>query len=107
MAQLDEAGLLTSVTKNEGKSTTNKAELEGQVEGSVLVAKAKGSTSLSRDSSRTGHLERTFDPLWQNARKFIEYAEPASVAIADANSGQIVTVTGQITIVDFDFLKRG
>jgi hypothetical protein len=107
LAQLNEAGLLTSVRKNEGKSATNKAAIDGQIEGSIpLISRAKGGTSLSRDSSRTGQLERTFDPLWQNARRFVEYAETASVEITDSNIGQIVAVTGQITIVDFDFLKN-
>jgi hypothetical protein len=107
LAQLDEAGLLTSVVSNDAKTSANKIAIEGQLEGSIpFVSKASGGTSLSRDSSRTGQLERTFDPLWRNARRFVEYAETASVEISDSNIGQIVTVTGQITIVDFDFLKN-
>jgi hypothetical protein len=107
LAQLDDIGFLTGVRSNEGKSTTTKGSLEGKAEGSIpFLAKASGGTSVGRESSKTGQLERTFDPLWQNARNFVDYASQKSVPISSARIGQIVAITGKITIVDFDFLKK-
>jgi hypothetical protein len=107
LAQLDDVGLLTAVRRNEGNSIANKGTLEGKAEGGVpFIGKAGGGTSLTRESSKTGQLERTFDPLWQNARNFVHYASENSVSISNARIGQIVTITGKITIVDFDLLKQ-
>jgi hypothetical protein len=107
LAQLDEAGLLTSVTRKEGKTTSNRGAAEAKLEGSLpFLGKAGGGSSVSREAAKSGHLERTFDPLWQNARRFVDYAQENCCPVSDATIGQIVSLTGEITIIDFEFLKK-
>jgi hypothetical protein len=106
LAQLDEAGLLTSVKRSESKSATNKVSGQTALEGKIpLVGSASGNASLGREASKTGQLERTFDPLWQNARSFVEYAQGITKDLSEASIGQIVSISGSITIIDFNFLK--
>lgn len=107
LAQLDEAGLLTSITANEASETTTAVSLEGKAGGKLpFVASAEGGGKVSREASKAGQMEKTFDPLWQNARKFVDFAVGAACPVQNANMGQIVTITGKITVVDFEFLKN-
>ena len=107
LAQLSDAGLLTALRETEGKERGVSIAAEAKAEGKIpMLAKGGAGGSIEGRYSRTGQLERTFDPLWQNARKFVDFAREAARNLNEAQIGQIVSITGAVTIVDFDFLKN-
>lgn len=110
LSQLDDTGYLTQVTENQGSKSDNSAS--GQVSGQgkiPLVASAEGKLELGRVISKNDSLERVYDPLWANARKFIDTIttdDSLLKNVADARVGEFVLLQGKVSIIDFNFLEK-
>jgi hypothetical protein len=63
-----------------------------------------GPSQVGRQSS-----ERVYDPYWTNARNFLDFAEGAGLLVRDAAQarlGQLVLITGRLTVLDTRIVKE-
>lgn len=108
LSQMDSGGLLKGVKLSNTVNDSHSDTAGGQVAGDTLVLKGKASSSstLTTASVETG--ENTYDPLWTNARAFLDYLAQRNLInrhLNDASIGQFVLVTGNLTVLDFIMLR--
>jgi hypothetical protein len=115
LAQFDNFGHLQSVTASEGVSKGGtrgySLKLAGAVPVPGAIEGAEGSLTFAREPGQNGSesFERTYDPLWTNARTFLDYISEQSLLNRDlknARIGQFVLATGKANILDLEMIKR-
>lgn len=109
LAQFDDFGHITQIrhSENAGKSRTTKAQ--AKVSANLpLVAGATGQVDKQVLEEVKESAERVYDPLWSNARAFLDYLEDRALLKDDlwnATIGQFVIVKGTLTVLDPEIVK--
>jgi len=109
LAQFDENGLLTGLRRGENLTKGTRRGYKVEVGGSVAVL-GGGNLGFERSPGESGgeSAERIYDPLWANAREFLDAASAREMIkrdISTARIGQFVLVSGSIVIADLAPLK--
>lgn len=110
LAQFETYGVLQNVKASEsvGQASTSKATLVGEA-GIPLTLKGSITTDGSVVDDERDSAERTYDPLWTNARLFLDYLEERELIQRDlttARIGEFVLVTGGLAVFDLSILKQ-
>lgn len=113
LAQFDDAGHLQQVIQRESVVKGVKRGVEIGVGGGATLAGTGGSGNLSfkRGPSDEGSegSERLYDPLWTNARAFLDYLAEKNIIERDltkAHMGQFVLVSGALEIRDLKLIQK-
>lgn len=109
LSQFDVSGHLQQIKQTEsvGQVSGNKATVSG-AKGIPLVAQGTGAYDRSWGKDGREGSERTYDPLWANARTLLDFLDDRGMIIRDprqARIGDFVLVSGALTIVDLPMLK--
>ncbi len=110
LAQFETYGVLGQVkaTESAGRTTAQKTDLS--VAGKVpLVAEGRVTLDVTTGDHEREAAERTYDPLWTNARTFLNYLADRSLIERDlrkAAIGQFVLASGRLSVSDLS-LARG
>lgn len=110
LAQLETYGLLRQVKATEAASHTGTTRTTKSA-GAGLTSLLKGEMSLGEtvtDDERD-EAERTYDPLWANARRFMDYLAGTNLVESDigrARIGHFIHIFGTITIIDTSLLRN-
>lgn len=109
LAQFSTYGVLSGVTTTEavGRAATTRAT-GGAGVGFVTVAKARVALELGVTDDERDAAERTFDPLWTNARTLLDYLAARDLIQRDVHAarlGQFVLATGSLIVLDVTMLK--
>ncbi|WP_416192956.1 hypothetical protein [Nitrobacter sp. TKz-YC01] len=110
LAQFETYGVLQGVKSHEsvGRSSSSRSTASAGVD---VVTLAKGAVSYDgtiSDDERDA-AERTYDPLWTNAKALLDYLTERSLIIrnlSDARIGQFVLVTGSFAAFDVGILRE-
>lgn len=110
LAQFEGYGALTNVKSMEAvaRATTTKGQIEAGG-GVPLIAQGKAVIDRSNLSEERDSAERTFDPLWANAIRFMDFAEERGLIKRDietARIGQIVLIKGDLALFDFSVIRK-
>ena len=108
ISQLDKSGLLTSMKETENAEKSAGTTVGGTVAGSVAVAKAGASLQEATSQVAKEAIERTYDPFWINAIALVDMLDERGLisdGLSNARIGQIVRVSGEITMTDMSTWK--
>lgn len=111
LAQFNDAGHLQQIVEGDSVAKAKGARYRLEVNGSVADGVGPGAgLAFERQPGEGGALtsQRTYDPLWTNARAFLDYASEAGLIERDATAaaiGQLVLVTGNVWVVDTALIK--
>lgn len=108
LAQFEGDGHLQQFTRTKdgvrGKKDTSSHDMKGNV--GIASGKMHGSTEIAHEM--TEGYARVFDPLWSNARAFLDYISDHQMLqqdISKAAIGQFVIATGYLSIQDLAMFK--
>lgn len=110
LSQFVPSGHLQSIT--EGTSVNDAEHSKGGFEGKVslpLVAEARVPMEIGATSSTSESASKTYDPIWANALAFLDYLHQEDLIVDDievARIGQFVQASGELVIIDLEFLQR-
>ncbi len=107
LAQFDNAGHLKEITESESASKGTSRGLKFGVGASYLGT--GGNLNFDRSPGEHGAeaTQRVYDPLWLNARAFMDYLETANLIcrdITNARLGQFVIASGSLSVLDTTLL---
>lgn len=109
LSQFHASGLLQSVKETEalGENTATKS---GASAGGGLPGIARGQAQFEDQagSERREASERTYDPLWQNARALLDFLDERDMIRRDLQSariGQFVLVKGRLSVLDTGLMR--
>ena len=109
LAQFETYGVLQQVKATEVAARTESAK-HGLTTGlSVAIARAGTAQDVTTGSEERDSAERTYDPLWTNARTLLNYLADREMIVRDlsqARIGQFVLVTGNLAAFDLGILKE-
>lgn len=110
LSQFDENGLLTGLRQSEGVSIATKRGWKVGLGASAPLV-GGGNVALERSPGDTGTMaaERSYDPLWANAREFLAALSERGLIernVDSARIGQFVLVKGALVINDLGMLKQ-
>jgi hypothetical protein len=109
LAEFETYGVLQRVTATETASRTE-SEKSGLTTGlNVAIGKAGTAKEVITGSEARDSAERTYDPLWINARTFLDFLTERQMIIRDlsqARIGQFVLASGSLAIFDLGILKE-
>jgi hypothetical protein len=110
LAQFDPSGHLQQIRDSESVAKTAKRGWKVGLGGALTEGLGKGEVSYERSPLQGGTeaSERTYDPLWANARELLDYLEDRSLIQHDllsARMGQFVLAKGTLLILDLAMLK--
>lgn len=113
LAQFDESGYLDKVVQKEtvtkGRKRGFKLNLGG---GATIVGTGgQGTFGIERGPSDEGSeaSERSYDPLWANARAFLDFLSERDLIQRDlttARLGQFVLISGSLVVLDLTLIKN-
>jgi hypothetical protein len=111
LAQFDDAGHLQGLTQSETVSKRLKRGWRFALGGGIPDAGATGEASIERGPAEGGSetSERVYDPLWTNARTFLDYLAERDMIQRDIHKGRIgqfVLAKGNLLVVDVTMLKN-
>jgi hypothetical protein len=110
LAQFDPSGHLQQIRDSESVAKGAKRGWKVGVGGGLPAGLGKGELSYERGPVQAGAeaSERTYDPLWANARELLDYLEDRSLIQHDllsAKMGQFVLAKGSLLVLDLAMLK--
>lgn len=108
LAQIDPSGHLTSLKQTETAESGSGMKSSANVTGNVVVARGGAAIEDQQTAAERETLERTYDPLWTNARALLDMLDERGMIQAGVNSariGQFVKVTGHLAITDLTLWK--
>jgi hypothetical protein len=110
LAQFDEAGHLQKITQSEGIVRSQSRGFRIAAGGNIpLVGSANLDVSRTPASGGSEASERIYDPLWANARTFLDYLAERDMLhreLSAARIGQFVLVSGELAILDLPMLRQ-
>ena len=113
LAQFDDAGHLQQVIQRESVAKGVSRGIELSVGGGATLAGTGGSGNIGfkRSPSEQGSeaSERVYDPLWTNARAFMDYLEERNMIerdLASAHMGQFVLASGELEVRDLKLIQK-
>ncbi len=104
-----ESGHVTQVVKSESALRGSKDAVKTTVGGSFKIANGALDDTSEISKSSTHQFSKTYDPRWENALAFLDYLEQKGLLIRDisnARIGQIVLISGQLSIFDLTILQK-
>lgn len=109
ISQFHASGLLQSIKETDATGE-NRASKSGASAGGGLPGIARGQAQFEDQagSERREASERTYDPLWQNARALLDFLDKHDMigrTFQVAHIGQFVLASGSLTIMDLPLLK--
>lgn len=105
LSQFDESGHLTQISRS-AKISQEKTDV-GKANASVGIAGGEMTRSASDQHGRES--QRIYDPMWANARVFLDYLDEAGRIQRDiprAQIGQFVLVSGTLAISDLQLMEQ-
>jgi hypothetical protein len=110
LAQFETYGVLQQVkaTESVGHVGTSKTTIAANA-GVPLVAKGAAALAGTVTDEERDAAERTYDPLWTNARTLRDYLTERGMIVREiekARIGQFVQVTGELAAFDLGLLKQ-
>lgn len=113
LAQFENAGHLQQIIQKEAVEQNESAGFKMNVGGGATIAGTGGQGSVgfekSPGASGSEASERVYDPLWSNARGFLDYLAENGLINEDlvkANIGQFVLCSGTVQMVDLKLLSK-
>jgi len=109
LAQFETYGVLQQVKALEAVSTSESQRNALSTGLNIAVGKAGTEKDVTTGSQESDSAERTYDPLWTNARTFLNYLHERNMIVRDltqARIGQFVLVTGSLAAFDLGVLKE-
>lgn len=110
LGQFDPSGVAQSLRRTDQTSQgTSDQSDDGLKINAGVVSGQLGARSIALQSAQHG-AELTYDPLWTNARAFLDYLAHRGMIQRDVYSariGQFVLVKGALSVVDVAMLKDG
>lgn len=110
LSQFDNSGNLKEVIQDESiqRTTQSRGRLSAGA-GIPTVARGEGehSTSVEESDFRAGH--RRYDPVWTNARTFLDFLDERDLIkrdISSSNMGQFVLCSGTLSVSDLQLMER-
>jgi hypothetical protein len=109
LAQFQTYGVLQQIkaTESVGRSGTSKTVISGDL-GVPLVAKGSATLDGTVVDDERDAAERTYDPLWTNARLLLNYLAEREMIVRDpskARVGQFVLFSGALAAFDLGIIK--
>jgi hypothetical protein len=118
LAQLDPSGHLQQVTQEESRLLGRTSTFAGTVSATATVnlpltesgMEIEGQGNLEHERTKEGSegSSRVYDPLWTNARTFLDLIDEHDLLQRDprkARLGQLVIVSGSLEVMDFSIIK--
>ena len=112
LSQFDDAGHLQQIIERESATKGTKRSFKVNFGGgaTVLGTGGSGNIGLERGPGEHGYeaSERVYDPLWTNARTFLDYLAERDMIerdIAAARIGQFVLVSGELEVLNLAMLR--
>lgn len=109
LAQFEMYGVPAQVRATESAGRTATTRLSGQAGANLLTAvKANAALDLAVADDERDAAERTYDPLWTNARALLDYLFERDLIrrdLWDARVGQFVLASGSLIVLDVAMLK--
>ena len=108
LAQFDTSGHLTGLKQTEAAESGSAAKVGGGIGASAVFLKGNASLDDQGTAGEKQSLERTYDPLWTNARTLLDFLSGRSLIqrnLAEARMGQFVLVTGHLVVLDLAMVK--
>ena len=113
LAQFDDSGYLEKVVQKDAVTKGRKRGFKWSVGGGATLAGTggQGTVALERSPSDEGSesLERSYDPLWTNARTLLDFLSERNLIQRDlmlARLGQFVLVSGSLVVLDLPLIKN-
>ena len=109
LGQFDPDGHLTGIQTNARSGGSSKSTAGITASAGVPFVAGGGATGQD-ESGKAWHrgAEKTFNPLWGNALAFLDYLTERQLIVTDmasAGMGQIIQISGALSIVDTSILK--
>jgi len=108
LAQFEVYGSLQQVRASESVGKSQSAKTSAAAKGSALVVGGSLGYDLHVGEDLKDAAERVYDPLWTNARAFLNYLDQHRLIIRDlakARIGQFVLVNGALAAFDMGLFK--
>lgn len=109
LAQLDPDGHLTGIKRTERVEETSSDKSGASAQGGIpTLARAQAMFEGQRGKLAGEGAERTYDPLWSNARALLDYLDERDLIRRDVSAariGEFVLVTGGLTMMDLSLFK--
>ena len=112
LAQFDDSGHLERVVQKETATIGAKRGFKLGIGGGATLAGTGGTGNaafeISPEAGSSEASERIYDPLWSNARTFLDYLDGAELlhrGLDGANIGQFILSSGKLALFDLSFLK--
>jgi len=113
LAQFDDSGLLEKVIQRESATKGAKRGVEFSLGGGAMLAGTggTGNIGIKRGPTEEGSeaSERVYNPLWVNARTFLDYLAERDLIAGDvmhAGIGQFVKISGILKVIDLTIIKK-
>ncbi|MBX9824777.1 MAG: hypothetical protein K2Y27_07250 [Xanthobacteraceae bacterium] len=109
LAQFETYGVLQQVKALEYTSESDTTKTGLTTNFSAGVARTGTTQDVTTGSEERDSAERTYDPLWTNARTFLNYLAERNLIVDDpkqARIGQFVLVSGTLAAFDMGLLKE-
>ena len=110
LSQFDNSGHLKEIVQNESAQRSQQKTGTVKAAGGVpLVATAEGEHSSETGATYQRDSQRVYDPIWANARTFLDYLDEWDMIQRDvtkANMGQFVLCSGGLSITDLQLMER-
>lgn len=109
LGQFDPSGVAQSLKRTDQTSSSSSDGTNDALKFNIGVASGALGEKLSTTSEARHGAERTYDPLWSNARAFLDYLEQKGMIERDllkARIGQFVLFRGALSISDLTLLSR-
>lgn len=107
LSQFGADGVLQSLKQTSVSGENEASSTSGNL-GAKAILNAQLSSSAQTGTSSQDGAERTYDPLWINARAFLEHLTQNGLVESDigiARLGRFVRVTGNLQIVDIGLIR--
>ncbi len=109
LGQFDPSGVAQSLKRTDqtARTSTDGSSDSIKLSAGVISGNLGGQIGFSEGAQHGS--ERTYDPLWSNARAFLDYLEQKSMVerdILEARIGQFVLFKGDLSISDLTLLKE-
>lgn len=109
LGQFDPSGVAQSYKRTDQTSQNSSDQSNDALKFNVGVASGQLGERISVTEGAQHGSERTYDPLWSNARAFLDYLEQHDLLERDLDQAQIgrfVLFSGELTLTDLSVLRE-
>lgn len=109
LAQFEGDGHLQQLTRTKDGSRAKKEQSQADIKGTVGFASGTHKGSTETGVTLEEGYARVFDPYWANALEFLDVLDGRGMIrreLSSATLGQVVLVSGNLTILDLAMLKN-